>query len=119
MPDGGAEDRRGTDARSFGLFGNERVQIKFDATIAKSGNLYHELYEKTKGKEQQRWRVSPHLAEWYIFTTVGMAWLIPVDVMAEVETGLRLTCILKSSIGLLFPFTAVEAFGCERKEHRL
>ena len=76
---GGTEDKKGTDGYGFGLFGEDRVQIKYDQRIAASGNIYHELYEKTKGNPSQLWRASPHAAKWYIFTTVGLAWLVATD----------------------------------------
>lgn len=84
-----------------------------------SGNIYHEVYEKTKGRPEQDWRPSAHDARWYIFTTVGAAWLVPVDVLAQCERGMKMTEISETSMGFLIPATFIEAYGCERKEHTL
>lgn len=117
--EGGVEDRAGTDGWSFGLFGEDRVQIKFDKTIATSGNVYHEVYEKTKGRPDQQWRSSPHNAKWYVFATVGHAWRVPTDVLAQLEAGKQMVAISDTSIGFLLPESWLEAYGCERKEHSL
>jgi len=116
---GGAEDKKGTDGYGFGLFGEDRVQIKFDGRIAESGNIYHEVYEKTRGRPDQQWRASPHQAKWYIFTTVGHAWLAPTDALAQIENGLRLTRISDTSMGFLFPEERLQEYGCQYKEHSL
>ena len=114
-PEGGREDKAGTDGYGFGLFGEERVQIKYDETIAKTGNVYHEIYEKTKGRPDQPWRVSPHYASWYIFATLTHAWLVPVDVLARLEAGKQLRQISPSSMGFLVSEQALAVFGCKRK----
>ena len=115
----GPDDRAGTDAYGFGLFGEERVQIKFDQRIATSGNVYHEVYEKTLGKPDQLWRASAHTARWYIFTTDGHAWLVPVDALARMEIGMRLTAISATSIGFLIAEERLHEYGCERRVHAL
>ena len=116
---GGTEDKKGTDGYGFGLFGEDRVQIKYDQRIAASGNIYHELYEKTKGNPSQLWRASPHAAKWYIFTTVGLAWLVATDVLAQAEKGRQMIQISDTSMGFLIPLAAIEKYGAERKEHEL
>ena len=115
---GGDEDRRGTDGYGFGLFGEEKVQIKFDARIAQSGNVYHEIWEKTKGRPDQGWRPSPHDARWFIFVTEGNAWLISTDTLARVEIGLRLTKISETSAGFLIPLSVLEG-QCQSKPNTL
>lgn len=116
---GGWEDKRGVDGRAFGVFGTERVQVKYDSIIAKTGNIYHELYEKTKGHIAQLWRASAHSATWYIFTTDFKAWRVHVDVLAQVEVGLKLTRISDTSIGFLIPSAVIEKYGCEVRDHGL
>lgn len=82
-------------------------------------SLYHEIYEKTKYRPEQAWRSSPHEAAWYIFATEGYAWLVPTDVLAQIEKGLRLVQISDTSMGFLVLQADLEGFGCERKEHNL
>jgi len=81
-----------------------RVQLKGDFMIAYMGNLYFEMFEKTKGQEQQPWRVSPHYCQDYIFVTHEYALYIPVDAVASVCEGqnigpLHLEQINPTSIG--------------------
>jgi len=80
------------------------VQIKYDQTASPQGNVYHELYEKTRGQNDQPWRASAHAADAYIFTSESFALLIPVWLLAEMEIGLKLSQIRPTSIGLLIPF---------------
>lgn len=63
--EGGAEDRSGVDAYLDGL----TVQIKYDSAIPRTGNIYHEIYEKTVNREDQAWRHSHGDVDVYIFIT--------------------------------------------------
>jgi len=58
-------DKKGTDFICQGM----RIQVKFDKTIEKSGNIWYEKLEKSKGKEDQKWRESPCNADLIIFGT--------------------------------------------------
>ena len=105
LHEGEAEDRNGTDA----ILGPLRVQIKTDATIARTHNLYVELFEKTAGKPQQRWRCSPSKADRYIFVTEGFAVWVDVDrLAAAIAAAGELRDISETSIGILVPLNKVE-----------
>lgn len=97
------EDQLGTDAVDSAT--GERVQIKGDRRIVQSGQLYIELYEKTHGRPDQRWRVSPHLCDAYIFVTSGWAWRLTVAELSDIEVRLRAPVveISETSRGLLIP----------------
>ena len=99
VPSGGIEDRRGID----GYLNGQTVQIKYDATIAKTGNNYHELWEKTAGRPDQEWRHSPGLAELYMFLTDEFAMIVSVNNLALAERNKRLTQISPTSMGFLIP----------------
>ncbi len=94
---GSATDKRGTDAYLNG----KPVQIKGDWTIDRTRNLYHEIYEKSVGKEDQKWRHSPAHAVYYIFVTGTFAVLTTVHGLAKAETGMILKQINATSIGFL------------------
>jgi hypothetical protein len=72
---GSALDLQGCDA----WLSRMRVQIKWDETIAKSGNIFHEHYEKSY--EAQPWRVSRVL-----FRSGGMGILIPLKEFAIIDS---------------------------------
>lgn len=117
--EGGAQDRAGIDGGiDFGK-GLEPVQIKFDTRIAETHRVYHEIYEKTKGSTNQLWRPSPHAATWFLFTTVGYAWRVHVDVLADMEVDRVLEQINPTSRGFLIPEGEFELRDCERLEHSL
>lgn len=99
---GGLEDKRGTDAKD--ALGR-RWQIKGDVRIFETGNVYRELYEKTKGRTDQKWRNSPHHCDGYIFVTCGIAIKVPLDIMAELEIGQPLKLINPTSIGVMVSIT--------------
>lgn len=102
---GQTKDRQGIDAMLQGL----TVQIKGDQTIAKTGNLYHEYYEKTKHNPEQPWRRSPAPVDHFIFVTEYLLVSLPIQVMAELEIGLPLRQINPTSIGTLIPLSRVGA----------
>lgn len=110
-----AEDRRGIDAYEE----NIPTQVKYDVRISESDQIYHELYEKTKGHPEQCWRPSPHQAQQFIFVTEGWAARIPVDVLAQLVVRKQVTQISGTSIGVLIPrrelmpFTEVQIFEWE------
>ncbi len=101
---GSAVDKNGTDAWLKG----KRVQIKGDLEIERTQNLYHEIYEKTKGQEDQKWRHSPSNAFYYIFVTSSFAVLTTIHALAEIETGMQLKRINATSIGFLIPLIDLE-----------
>lgn len=98
-PSGGTEDRQGID----GYFNGQAVQIKYDATIAKTGNIYHELWEKSVNNPDQEWRHSPGLVDLYIFLTDRFAVMATVNSLALAERDRRLTQISPTSMGFLIP----------------
>lgn len=101
---GGAEDKAGIDAWEDG----ETIQIKYDGTIAKTGNVYHEIYEKSKGHTEQEWRSSPHNVKQYIFVTEGFAIKIRTNELAMIERHLRLIPISDTSMGFLIPMGKIK-----------
>ena len=52
-----------------GELDGKTIQIKYDHSIARTGNLYHEVYEKSALNDSQQWRKSPGVADAYIFCT--------------------------------------------------
>ena len=113
VPEGSYWDKYGIDAHLDG----ETVQIKFDNRIALSGNIYHEIYEKSAYHHEQLWRKSPGIAENYIFTTELatsiLGYLIKVDILAICETGKVLKTIYPNngeatSMGFLIPVHTIE-----------
>lgn len=114
MP-GSWDDRLGVDAYD----GAVGVQIKGDERIADSRKLYHEIYEKSAGRPDQRWRHSPAHADAYIFITRGGAVRVAIDVLAIVEIGLAVTKITETSIGLLIPLTSLPRERVEIRRHDL
>lgn len=102
-------DRSGIDA----FLGNESVQIKNDGTIAKTGNIYHEIYEKSY--EEQEWRASPHNTKQYIFCTNGFAIRVRTSELARIEQGMCLKAISETSMGFLIPISRI--VKCEKRQH--
>lgn len=99
-------DKSGIDA----YLGNETVQIKYDGTIAKTGNVYHELYEKSVNHPKQEWRSSPHNVKQYIFCTNGFAIKIRTNELTRIEQGLILIAISDTSMGFLIPLSKIISY---------
>ena len=96
-----------------GFLDDEAVQIKYDSAITRTGNIYHEIYEKTAGRPDQPWRVAIGKVKWYIFTTETdteiLALKVTVNRLAEIESGKPLTPISPNygdgtSMGYLIPY---------------
>ena len=111
-PDGSFWDRYGID----GYLNGGTIQIKYDRRIAISGNIYHEMYEKSANNVSQPWRKSPGIAVAYIFTTETsdtiFGYLITVDELATKEIRRILTLInpnnaCPTSIGILIPLISL------------
>ena len=107
-PPGTWWDRAGID----GFLDGEPVQIKFDGRMALSGNIYHEVYEKSAYHPEQPWRTALGKVTHYIFTTEDtleiVAVLLSVDSLAVAERGKPLQCIkpnlgAATSLGYLIP----------------
>jgi len=107
VPVGGDADRHGIDAWLYDM----PVQIKRDETIDKSGNLYHEIYEKDANCPEQKWRPSPHNVHIFIFVSKTQVFKITIDDLAQAEQGLPLVPIKPTSMGFLVP---IRGLPCER-----
>ena len=106
-----AADRAGVDFWCMDT--GKRVQVKTDTEICFTGNLYLEIFEKTKGRPDQKWRLSPHDCDEYIFVTHGYAVRVPVWMIASVCMGqnigpLHLREINPTSIGVLLSVALFE-----------
>jgi len=107
---GGVDDKNGID----GYLNGEKIQIKYDGTISRTGNIYVELYEKSVGNVSQAWRTSKVAADNYIFVTSNAAYFITVNDLAEVIKSLsssgNLVCraISETSIGFLIPINKIK-----------
>ena len=102
-----AKDRQGQDATHKD---GRRIQIKGDQYMARSKNLYIELYEKTRDNPIQPWRVSPHLADAYISVTYGFALLVPIQAIAEAAYFWKVGQINPTSAGILIPIKSLGSF---------
>ena len=102
---GGLEDKRGID----GYLNGKSVQVKYDERIVQSGNIYHEIYEKSAGNPSQEWRKSPGLVDGYIFVTRDRAFKLSVDELAQLEEGKSLRAISQTSMGFLIPIVDLPA----------
>lgn len=100
-----------------GYLSGDRVQIKYDSAIPRTGNIYHEIYEKTASKPSQNWRTSMAKVAWYIFTTETqtqiMGWKISVNELAKAEMNMALEPITPNyayctSIGFIIPLTKLK-----------
>ena len=89
-------------------------KIKYDKAIARTGNIYREVWEKSY--TNQRWRHSKVNADAYIFVTEGFAIFVEVNELANAENGLTLKRISDTSEGFLIPLCKL---NCERKEIKL
>lgn len=106
LVDGGSPiDKMGVDAYD----GEYALQIKYDATIAKTNNLYHEIYEKSVNRPDQAWRNSPHKCDGYIFCTSTFALRVSVDTLAVAQKGRILQQISSTSMGFLIPIDDLSA----------
>lgn len=113
VPERSFWDYYGIDA----YLGPDTVQIKHDRRIAKSLNLYHEIYEKSAGAPWQPWRKSPGIATTYIFTTettlefIGIK--VAVDSLAIAEERRKLVAISPNegdctSMGFIIPLAEIK-----------
>lgn len=103
FPSGGKRDKAGTDAMLHG----SSVQIKYDAKIAVTGNLYVEHFEKTVGCEGQDWRTSPSDADWYIFVTTNKAYRVKTSEIKKASEGKDVKEINSTSRGILIPINSI------------
>lgn len=108
VADGSPDDLRGIDA----YWGECKVQVKFDTRISDSRNVWHEIYEKSQGREDQPWRAAYGAADFYLFITETptdyWGFLVGLDAVAEAEKGRTLILINvkgqgKTSLGFLIP----------------
>ncbi|MFW6112447.1 MAG: hypothetical protein ACOC6S_02635 [Chloroflexota bacterium] len=116
VPPGSWWDRYGIDV----YIGEVPLQIKYDGTIAISGNLYHEVYEKSKNSPLQPWRnsygsgpvVTTSDDAYYVFTTEDAAQFVGIQVsvnnLAAAERGRELTPINCTSMGLIVPLDEIK-----------
>ncbi len=115
---GGIDDKNGID----GYLHGERVQIKYDGTISRTGNVYIELYEKSIGHIDQEWRTSKVNADIYIFVTINKAYLFSVNELVGalkiLSDNNELICraISETSIGFLMPLNKIN--GVEKSIKR-
>lgn len=108
VPPGSFWDKYGIDA----YLDAETIQVKYDSRIAQSGNIYHEIYEKSEGCPWQPWRWGPGKVTSYIFTTETprevIGYKVAVNDLAEAEAGMALTAITprggdRTSMGFIIP----------------
>ena len=107
-----ALNRRGIDAYLEGT----PMQIKYDATISKTGNLYHEIYEKDANHPEQDWRHSPNTAEMVIFIAGDFAYKVSISDLALAERNLPLIEIKPTSMGFLIPIHKVVKGAKSRRQ---
>lgn len=122
-PEGSFWDKYGID----GYLSGNQMQIKFDRRITLSGNIYHEIYEKSANRPEQPWRKSPGIATHYIFTTETstyiMGILIPTNSLAEAETSKPLIAINPNdgdctSLGFIIPYPDISEDAEFRKQSK-
>lgn len=111
--DGDFDDVQGIDGR----IKNKTIQIKYDTSITDTHNIYHEIYEKSVGNEQQEWRSTFGKAEHYLFITdtENQTWgiIIPVNDLAKAEVNRPLRLINpngngRTSIGFIIPVKEIK-----------
>jgi len=111
-PQGGFWDQYGID----GHINGQTCQVKFDRRIATSGNIWHEIYEKTAHRPSQPWRRADGKVTCYIFVTETetdyVGYLITVNCLAESELGLAMRVIKPNdgeptSMGFLLPLSSL------------
>lgn len=107
-------DKYGIDA----LLNGEPIQIKWDTAIARTGNVYHEIYEKTALHSEQEWRRANGKVSQYIFTTrqgaLFFGYRISINALANKEAGRVLQLIspnqgMPTSMGFLIPLDALSS----------
>lgn len=108
IPEGLLWDIHGLDAK----LQNKRVQCKHDTAIARTNNIYHEMYEKTALNDKQSWRHTAANVDLYVFTTETnisyIGYLIPIDTLAFMERDRQLRMIYPNngaatSMGFILP----------------
>lgn len=115
VEEGGEADRNGQDA--FFRLGGLRVQIKAHEPMARYGDVYLELFEKTRWQPQQRWRVGLAHADAYIFVAPGMAVWLSLDALAEAVKGKAVRQINPTSIGFIIPLSDIPDGSKTVKHH--
>ena len=101
---GAKDDRKGVD----GWMGDTPVQLKTDTEIARSGRLYFEIHEKTKGQPGQPWRPSPVVpGTTYIFISLGLALRIPWAAYLQAKQGRSISQVNETSQGYLIPIPSL------------
>lgn len=117
-------DRVGID----GFLDEEPTQIKFDGRMALSGNIYHEIYEKSANHPEQPWRTAIGKVTYYIFTTENqleiIAIKISIDKLAEAERDKTLLCLspnrgAPTSLGYLIPYTELKQYSELKKSTKM
>jgi hypothetical protein len=113
-----AED--GEEANYYDLHGIDghdnrgSIQVKWDGDEPTTGNICHEIYEKTDGKPEQKWRKSPGQADYYCFVALNdveyTCIRIPIYVLAGLEQNTRLIKINPTSLSFLVPIDKVLAY---------
>lgn len=96
----------------------DRVQVKGDARIAKSGLLCWEFFKKVHEHPEGQWYHSPSAAQIYIFVTDGAAYWVLVDTLAVAAIGKNLKQISPTCLCFLIPWKNVIPPGI-RQEHNL
>ena len=93
-------DKKGTDI----LCNSLKIQVKWDKTIEKSGNIWFEQFEKSVGKEYQEWRPTPSDADLYIFGTNkkgGIKWYyFPLKTLLKACRGMDMSDINVNGKGI-------------------
>ncbi len=99
------------------------VQVKADARLSGSGNLYHEKYKRTYEHRNDPlgdpWRISPCWAVNLIVVTHYMAYVISIDAIVRAGIGTRLTQINDTSVGYLIPLDTLEIKTQMPHTHRM
>ena len=107
-----------------GELDGKTIQIKYDHSIARTGNLYHEVYEKSALNDSQQWRKSPGVADAYVLCTedetTWIGYYVPINALAEVESGRPLTAIYpnggaRTSLGFLVPLERLTRLGIVKR----
>lgn len=83
-----------------GYIGKQSIQLKTDFRIARSGNVYHEIWSKLKPTDK-KWYLSGCKADGYVFVTSDAIYGIKINDLVELEIGMNLTKISDTSIGFL------------------
>lgn len=106
---GGQSDKRGVD----GYLNGVAVQIKTDVEIARTGNIFHEIYKRNNGtwnsygQPNRYWRKSQSEADIYLFITIDSAYKVETNDLACAEVGMTLTKISSTAIGFSLPIRLI------------